>query len=222
VPEAVEFLTPADLRDVLRGMAAVSLVCEGPAGFRDHWFLATGDTAIAQWGDFAGNRCHFLFHPTGSVILGFDHESPMSPHAIEGPDFRAWPGVYESLPTELMTAIQAKPFEPIEPELDLCEVTFCLWNQTDSDVWQKGDIEYPKRDFGDPDGQRYILRWLGRYAADFAGTFLETYKWELDEDAVAELLSGDEITRACLQHLKPGGDPDAVASELAAMGFRLI
>jgi hypothetical protein len=219
VPEAVEFLRPADLRDVLRGMAVVSLLHKGPSGYRDHWFQITGDTAVAEWGDFAGNTCHFLFHLTGSVILGFDHESPMSPHATNGQEFRAWPGVYESLPAALADALAAKPFGP---EFDLREVTFCLWNQSGTKIWEKGDIAYPEREYGDPDGQRYILGYLRDYYLDFVGEFREIYHWELDEDAVAELLSGDEITRDCLQRLKPDCDPAAVASELAAMGFRLV
>src|SRR5690242_14872877 len=106
MPVPVEFLTPADLRDTLRGMAAVTLLLR--PRFQDHEFHrdpATG-TSTAVWRDFAGNYCHFLFHPAGSVILGFDHESPMSPHATcTGPDdFRAWPGVYESLPAALADA----------------------------------------------------------------------------------------------------------------------
>ena len=219
MPEPVEFLTPADLRDVLRGMATVSLLCTKPSGYRDHWFQNAGDTAVAEWGDFAGNTCHFLFHPAGSVILGFDHESPTSPHATAGPEFRAWPGVYESLPSALAVALGAKPFGP---EFDLAEVTFCLWNRSETKVWEKGEIAYPEREYGDPDGQGYILGCVRDYHLDFVGTFQERYHWELDEDAVAELLSGDEITRDCHQRLKPGCDPDAVASELGAMGFRLV
>ncbi|MBP3959095.1 hypothetical protein J8F10_27945 [Gemmata sp. G18] len=216
MPVTVEFLTPADLRDVLRGMAAVSVL----HGECDHTFRVVGSTAVARWGDFAGNSGHFLFHPTGSVILGFDHESPMSPHANTGRnDFRAWPGVYESLPESLMAAIRANPFEP---EFDLREVTFCLWNQTVTKCWQKGHIEYPERDYGDADGEGYILGWLCNYFRDFVGEFRETYKWVLDTGAVAELLSGDEITRECVRLLGPDRDSDAVVTELAAMGFRIV
>ncbi len=219
MPEEVEFLTPADLRDILRGMAAVSLLHEGPSGYRDHWFRIAGDIAVAEWGDFAGNRCHFLFHPAGSVILGFDHESPMSPHATDGPEFRAWPGVYESLPAQLADALVAQPFGP---EFDPREVTFCLWNRSGKKVWEKGEIAYPEREYDDPDGEGYILDCVRNYYIDFASEFQERYHWDLDEDAVAELLSGDEITRDCLQRLKPGCDPNAFAPELIAMGFRLV
>lgn len=216
----VKFVTVADLRDTLRAMAAVTLVLRPK--FPDHEFrfdAATG-VATARWGDFAGNRCHFLFHSAGSVILGFDHESPMSPHAsCTGPDdFRAWPGVYESLPTELGDAIRTNPFEP---DWDFREVTLCLWNMTTGPVWSIGDIEYPERDHGDPDGQGYILGRIGNYVRDFAGEFEEVYSWELNEGAVAELLSGDEITRDCLSRLNSQCDVTASVPALVAIGYRV-
>lgn len=56
---------------------------------------------------------------------------------------------------------------------------------------------------------------------NFAGEFSERYSVELDEDAVAELLSGDEIATDCLRRLAPECDAAAVAPALAAMGFRV-
>lgn len=219
MPVTVEFVTPVDLRDILRGMAVVSLL---RSRYADHEFRfdALTDTVTAVWHDFAGNRAHFLFVPAGSVILGFDHESPMSPHATcTGPhDFRAWPGVYESLPSGLMEAVRMNPFGP---DWDVREVTFCLWNQTPGRVWTKGDIEYPDRDHGDSDGQGYILSCVRKYYLDLAAEFRERYRWELDEGAVAELLSGDEIKADCLRRLAPGCDVGAARSALEAMGFRI-
>ena len=127
--------------------------------------------------------------------------------------------MYESLPPALADALGAKPFGP---EFDFREVTFCLWNRSGTKVWEKGDIAYPEREYGDPDGQSYILGCVRNYYLDFVGEFGETYHWELDEEAVAELLSGDEITRDDLRRLKPDCDVNAVASELIAMGFRLV
>ena len=47
-----------------------------------HFRLDRGlHAAVGSWKDFAGNSCHFLFTPDGAAILGFDHDSPMSPHA---------------------------------------------------------------------------------------------------------------------------------------------
>ena len=44
-------------------------------------------------------------------------------------------------------------------------------------------------------------------------------KVELDEDAVSELLSGDEISAECLKKLKPKLDVDEVREDLVMMGF---
>jgi hypothetical protein len=219
--ESVTFVKPAALRQTLRAMAAVAVVRK--PRFPDHFFHldpATG-SAVAAWNDFAGNRCHFRFHPAGAMILGFDHESPMSPHAREGPEFAPWSGVYDSLAVDLMAVV---PHNPLDPEYDYREVTFCLWNMGDTDVWEKGTIDYPERGYGDPDGQRYILGSVRNYQDDFVSTFADKYGWELDPVAVAELRAGDVVTRTGLEQLNQDktADVDASVPELQAMGFLVV
>lgn len=219
MPVEHKFVEPARLRATLRAMAVVQILFS--KRFPDSWFSLTpdGESAIALWGDFAGNNCHFLFTPAGSVLLGFDHESPMSPHAtctgID--DFRPWPGVYDSLPELLLEAIHVNPFGD---EFDYREVTLCLWNETTRKMWQKGDIEYPERDYGDPDGESYLLGWLADYAEDPVGKFATVYGWEVDPDAMTELLSGDYITRECLTTLKPSCNVAELIPRLEVMGYR--
>ncbi len=219
MPEMVGFLTPGDLHDVVRGMAVVCRLYDEHPDVRFGFDWATAGAA-AGWQDFAGNTCHFLFGPDRHIVLGFDHESPMSPHAFAtGPDdFHAWPGVYDQLPPPLLDRVRVNPFGS---SFDPAEVTFCLWNRGRAPDWQKGDIVYPERDHGDPDGQSYILNWFVNYRDDFAGRFAKTYQWKLDLHAVAELLSGDHLTPACLRGLKPDCDPPACRPWLAEMGFAL-
>src|SRR5438045_2951244 len=128
MPKTVEFLTPAALRATLRGMAVVQLLFHKREP--DSWFRLRPDgvTAVAGWNDFSGNTCHFLFAPGGAVVLGFDHEAPMSPHASDKPGaLETWPGVYDSLPKPLMKIIEENPFGG---DFDTEVVTLCLWNLT--------------------------------------------------------------------------------------------
>ena len=218
MPETVDFIRPAELRAALRRLAVVQLLFHKRQP--DSWFRLESDgiTAVAGWNDFVGNTCHFLFSPAGNVLLGFDHESPMSPHAGEKPDvFEAWPGVYDSLPEPLMKAVEANPFGEFDPQ----EVTLCLWNKTATKTWQKGDIEYPDCDHGSPDGQGYLLSWFREYVENFGGKLSDQYGWEIDDDAAAELLAGDKITRNCLTTLKPGCRVTDLIPHLEAMGYRI-
>ena len=218
MPETVRFLTPADLHDIVRGMAVVARLYDPDPDVR---FRLDPETrsAVGVWHDFAGNACHFLFSPDGSAVLGFDHESPMSPHATAaGPeDMRAFPGVYDQVPPALLARIRGDDLaaDLFDPE----EVTFCLWNVGSGRDWQKGDIAYPPRDNGDPDGQKYILGRLKGYYDDFSGQFEETYHWDVDPDAVADLLSGDRISLTCVRALKPDANPLEARRWLPEMGF---
>jgi hypothetical protein len=223
MPETVDFLSPADLRDILRGMAVVTLLFERrlpPPPDHEFRIDPVSEITVGIWRDFAGNRCHCVFTPVGSLILGFDHESPMSPHATcTGPsDFRTWPGVYDSLPIGLLMIVEEHKFDP---DFDYREVTFCLWNLGSGKTWTKGDITYPERDYGDPDGESYILGRIKAYHRDFVDEFRDTYRWELEKRAVAELLSGDEIERACLMRLKLACDLNSVVPEIEKMGYRV-
>lgn len=219
MPQTVRFLTPNDLHDIVRGMAVIAKLYDTDPDVRFRLDKASG-SAVGVWNDMAGNNCHFLFSPDGSAILGFDHESPMSPHATgAGPeDMRAFPGVYDQVPPALMTRIREDLTEDLfDPE----EVTFCLWNTASSRDWQKGDIQYPPRAGGSPDGQDKILATLKAYYDDFCGQFEETYNWDLDPDAVADLLSGDRISLSCVRGLKKDANPLEARKWLPEMGFVL-
>jgi hypothetical protein len=217
MPQTFRFLTPTDLHDIVRGMAVIAKLYDPDPDIRFRLNLEK-KSAIGVWNDFDGNNCHCLFSPDGSVILGFDHESPMSPHArAEGPEnFQAYPGIYNQVPPVLMNRIREDLAEDLfDPE----EVTFCLWNTGNTRDWQKGDIEYPPHEQGDADGQAKILQSLSGFYNDFCAQFEETYNWDLDPDAVADLLSGDRISLSCIRGLKKDANPLEARQWLPTMGF---
>ena len=217
MPETVRFLTPNDLHDIVRGMAVVARLYDKDP---DVQFRLDQESraGVGSWRDFAGNTCHVLFSPDGSAILGFAQDSPMNPHAAStGPeDFKAFPGVYDQVPPPLLDRIRATPFDDLfDPE----EVTFCLWNVGTGRDWQKGDVAYPPQPGGDPDGQALILGKLKGYYDDFSGQFEATYNWDVDPDAVADLLSGDRVSLTCVRALKPDANPLEARRWLPEMGF---
>lgn len=220
MPTTVPFLAPADLHDIVRGMAVVCRLfdkVDPDAHFRLDKEL---HAAVGSWKDFAGNSCHFLFTPDGAAILGFDHESPMSPHATSADtgDFQTWPGIYDQFPKALVDRLAADPFAD---GFDMREVTFALWNTARTKDWQKGDVTPPDRPGGDPDGQKLILGKLKAYYDDFPAAFEEMYHWDVDPDAVADLLSGDRLGLEVVRRLKPDANPLEAKRWLPEMGFVL-
>lgn len=218
MPQTVRFLSPADLHDIVRGMAVVARLYDKDPDVRFRLDQHTR-AAVGVWHDFVGNACHLLFTPDGSAILGFDHESPMyNPDLDAGPgEAQAFAGIYDHVPPALLARIQG---DDLAADLfDPADVTFCLWNVGGGRDWQKGDIAYPPRANGDPDGQKHILATLKAYYDDFSGQFEETYNWDIDPDAVADLLSGDRVSLTCIRALKPDANPLEARRWLPEMGF---
>ena len=89
---------------------------------------------MARYDNGAGDHIVGFFGADGKVVLkGFDHESPVSPHARE--EYGVWPGLYDGLPPELWRWLQD---EAVEHE----HVTFCCWS-VDGLSWQSGNAVIP-------------------------------------------------------------------------------
>jgi hypothetical protein len=94
-----------------------------------------------------GNHLQISFTRRGVVILGFDHESPMSPvHNDE----ETWPGVVDHLPPALRPVLRAYPYG--------VDVTFCIWRLAGARRWQSGRVRRPRG--RDADGSQRLLGFL--------------------------------------------------------------
>lgn len=219
MPASVPFLPPADLHDIVRGMAVVCRLYDKADPDVVFHLDQERQAALGTWRDFDGNSAHLLFSAAGAVLLGYAAASPITPAAraaITG-EFEAFPGLYEQMPAALRQIIDTDPFA--EQGFDPREVTLVLWNTAKTRDWQKGDtIQLPSG--ADADGQKLILGKLKAYYSDFPGAFEETYRWDLDSDAVTDLLSGDRVSLNVVRSLKPDNKELFEAKAwLADMGF---
>ncbi len=219
MPTTVTFLPPADLHDIVRGMAVVCQLYDKADPDVSFRYDPDRKVAVGAWRDFDGNSAHALFTPDGAVLLGFAGDSPMAPaaRAADTGDFDAFPGLYDQLPPALKAHVDADPFAA--DGFDSREVTFVLWNTVKTKDWQKGsDIAFPPG--GDPDGQKRVLAKLKAYYTDFPAAFEESYQWDLDPDAVTDLLSGDRVSLNVVRTLKPDSKDLPEAKDwLTEMGF---
>ena len=145
MPTTVPFLPPADLHDIVRGMAVVCRLYD--KADPDVSFRLDPDrkVALGAWRDFDGNSAHLLFTPAGAVLLGFAGDSPMAPaaRAADTGEFEPFPGLYDQLPAALKAHVDADPFA--DDGFDAREVTLVLWSTAKTKDWQKSDaVEFPR------------------------------------------------------------------------------
>jgi hypothetical protein len=114
--------------------------------FDQHWSPGKQMSSMDNGG---GDHYFALFNAAGGCwIKGFDHESPMSPHASDvwtGPAA----GMYEGVPAEFAADCLSEPAFMIE------DVTFCIWRRLGDAQWQRGPVNL----IGD-DGSGWILSGL--------------------------------------------------------------
>jgi hypothetical protein len=203
---------PEDLRWGLVAAGILDTVlCRNPAT-RYHTYqpdrLPGVDVGVLDHGSGDELVC-FLDARHGCLVKGFDHESPMSPHARD--EFRAWPGVLDEVPTGLLAILEA-------PEFRREETTFCIWRGRGDGHWWQGEV-------AEPDGGEWSAHLLGHVFLD-AESYLdwarEYYgREDIPAHLVAAVYGSCRVDEAAVRALSPGADVATVRRELAVMGVTL-
>ena len=71
--------------------------------FDDRW---SEKESMASMRNGAGDEYSIVFSAAGAYVRGFDHESPMSPYAQDGP----WPGVLDEVPDVFRRCVEEPAF----------------------------------------------------------------------------------------------------------------
>ena len=143
-----------------------------------HW---QDGIALARYDNGAGDHVVILFGANGQTVLkGFDHESPVSPHARD--PYGVWPGIYDGLPPAWMTALEGD-------DIDHEDVTFCCWSM-DGTTWQHGTAVIPDNM---DDGAGWLLRMVqmdSRRYSDWARQYYEGGFVRLGDDTLRRVFDG--------------------------------
>jgi hypothetical protein len=205
---------PGVLRERSRVLALLDTVVGGRSDHPRHSFdarWAPGEE-LAAMDNGAGDTYSIVFSAAGTLLRGFDHESPMSPYA--GDDETLWPGLTAGVPPGLAHHLDEPAFSLDGTLL----ATVCLWREAGDDRWHAGDVTFPPDD--DPDGSGWLFGLLldptGAAYVDFAGPY---YDRVIDAAAVAELWATRQPTVELLRRLNPAVPAPALAGDLAAMGW---
>lgn len=202
----------ARTRELTRALAVLDCVMADDWESRYYSFdpaWAEGEQ-MASMRNGSGDDWFCWFGAPGAAIVGFDHESALSPYAQRLPGLV--PGLLDGIPDAFRTPVLEEPAFAIE------DTTFVLWRLTTDDTWHAGPVELP--DGPDPDGARSLLELVldddpAAYVT-FAADVLEV---EVDPEAVAAISRSEPLTAERVAALNPDRDPQDALREAAEMTY---
>ncbi|TDL70511.1 hypothetical protein E2R58_15665 [Paenibacillus amylolyticus] len=207
------------LRKRMRILAALDIIFSEEEWLRVHHYEDKLQPGVA-WGSInngAGDHLHVLFTNLGTLIKGFDHESPLSPHARE--DGEIYPGMYDEVPEALMTVLRDH-----EETLDMEDVTICLWQEGNDLSWKVGNwIQLAMTEEDEVDargGAEFLLGYIEKNSEDYVDWAKGYYDLpDLPLEAVAEIYEEKPVTASLIKQLCPERDVAAALDELQQRGY---
>ncbi|WP_340013989.1 hypothetical protein [Paenibacillus sp. FSL K6-1318] len=207
------------LRKQMRILSALDIIFSEEEWLRVHHYQVELQPGVA-WGSInngAGDHLHVLFTNSGTLIKGFDHESPLSPHARE--DGEIYPGMYDEVPEALMAVLRSH-----EETLDMEDVTFCLWQEGDDLQWKVGNwIQLAMTEEDEADargGAEFLLGYIEKNSDDYVDWAKGYYDLQdLPLEAVAEVYEEKPVTASSIKQLCPERDVAAALGELQKRGY---
>ncbi|MGW7268426.1 hypothetical protein [Streptomyces sp. NPDC054842] len=205
---------PAVLREHCRALAVLDLLLDpdGPDRFHsfvDRWSERESSAVMSNG---SGDEYSVVFSPAGVCVRGFDHESPMSPYAEDGP----WPGVLDEVPEVFRACVEEPAFCD---EDGMPVVTVCLWREAGDDAWRAGTIDFPDSRTADPDGAGHLFELLvDRSPEAFRRWAEDYYEVPVPLAAVRHVFASHPLTEEVVALLNPALTLADLATDLAEIG----
>ena len=151
----------------------------------------------------SGDEWFLLFCPSGAIMKGFAHESPMAEGAT-------WAGVLSTVPAVFGSFLT-------EPAFSMADTTFCIWRTPDDDQWRKGTIAYPSSP--DPDGSEDLLFILDGNPKTYQNWAEEYYEADVNLAAVKHVYQHRPLTPQTVARLNPDMTLADLADDIAEIGY---
>lgn len=207
----LRFLPDVDrLRTLLQSIAMLDAILS-PDWESRYYSFNSGWSEGEQMGSMrngSGDSFFAFFSPFGCLLKGFAHESPMSPFCRQPK--AVWPGVLDNVPSEFLPALE-------EPAFDFEHTTFCLWQRSSDNSWQRGEIEFPSGP--DPDGSLALLFILDGKPETYKKWAEDYYEQEVDLGAVQRVYAHEPLTEELLQQLNPETTFKDLDSDIMEIGY---
>lgn len=200
------------MRRRLQQMAAIESVLAIEYGESRFEFHPQWDRS-EQMGAFkngSGDEVFAHFTHSGCVIIGFAHESKMSPYRTNPPEL--WPGLLSDVPVEFKASLD-------EPAFDIASTTFVVWRRATDSEWQTSTIEYSNDEYGD--GSHELLSHLIYTAEEFAEWLAGNYEMEVDSGIVSSVFANNPLTIQQLSTLNPDATTKQLRKAVIETGYGL-
>jgi len=200
------------LRQRLQQMAAIESVFAIEYGASQFEFHPQWDRS-EQMGAFkngSGDEIYAHFTQAGCIIIGFAHESAMSPYRTIPPEL--WPGLLSGVPVEFKESLA-------EPAFDLANTTFVVWRLSTDTVWRTATVEYPNDEYGD--GSHELLSHFIYTEKQLAEWLADNYEVEVDTAIVASVFQNRPLTNLQLSTLNPDTKTNKLRQTVAETGYPL-
>ncbi|KWX84700.1 hypothetical protein AMQ83_29150 [Paenibacillus riograndensis] len=205
---------PENLRRQMILLAVMDVICCEEEWLRVHRydpdFQPGVQLGIVENG--AGDHLYVLFTADGCVIKGFDHESPLSPHAQD--EYEVWPGMYEGLPDNLQSALRSSG-DTLEAE----NVTFCVWQENGSPEWmyeEWRELDRQDKRQAESGGADFLLSYLYETPEDYIEWAMDYFSGlqQLPLGAIRDLFGGGPVTDDLIAAINPQRDRPQASKEL--------
>ncbi|WIX92765.1 hypothetical protein [Amycolatopsis sp. DG1A-15b] len=167
---------------------------------------------LASMRDGSGNEYDIVFTAAGAYVRGFDHESPMNPHATD--DQQPWPGVLDTVPDVFWEYVAEPAFCD---EFATPHVTVCLWRQHSDTTWRHGVIDFP--DGGDDGADWLFILLTDRTPDAYQDWAQDYYEMPVNLDAIRHIYTGQPLTPSVVTALNPAITLAAVADRVMTTGY---
>ncbi|MFF8874776.1 hypothetical protein [Streptomyces massasporeus] len=203
------------LREHCRSMAVLEAVLSPEWESRRHSFDDdwSETESMASMRNGSGDEYSIVFSAAGVYVRGFDHESPMSPYAEDGP----WPGVIDEVPEVFRPYVE----EPAFLDEDAMPIiTACMWRETADDRWKAGTIDFPDAATEDPDGAGYLFQLLvDRSPEAFQRWAEDYYEVPVDLEAVRHVFSSRPLTEEVVRALNSAIVLADLSEDISEIGY---
>jgi hypothetical protein len=208
------------LHQRIKALAALDIILSEEDWLRVHRYhhnTLQPDTAWGSVNNGAGDHLHVLFTNTGTLLKGFDHESPHSPHNRE--DGEIYPGMYDEVP-EVFMRILSQHEETLARE----DVTFCIWQEGHNLDWKTGSsvgLAMAQEDQSDAEGGvAFLLGYIEETPESYIDWAEDYYDiQDMSLTAVTEIYNNAPISADLIRELNPKRDVLAVMDELQQYGY---
>ncbi len=204
-------VTPDGLKDRMMLLSALDIILSTEDWLRTYRMqhVGSGDMCMGEVNNGAGDTIHMLWTCGGVLLKGFDHESPVSPHARD--EYEVWPGMYDGVPDYMMELLED---EALEKE----DVTFCMWREAGDTAWRMGNVNIPE---AYDDGASFLLGKLIVTPEEYQDWAESCYELVISLEVVSQIFNGVPITTQMISALHPQRDVTEAIKELKQLGVQM-